>query len=188
MAKRLRSWIPRSVKLVPAAMISAIVVAVMGLLGLLNFNLGSRSGSDQTLTSDTPAEHREAADPTAGESDAAPETSPGGGTGEDSDRPAELANPTELADVLIDGDQYQLALRDPGRESVDQGSETVRERRTLEEIVELARELPGDAAGVRVRISRRFNATARADRALREALLEAGLTEDEIDHRRTLVD
>lgn len=188
MAKQSRRWIPRSIKLVPAAMVSAIVLAVMSLLGLLNFNIGAPSVSMQALNTDSsserssPAEQAEAVAPRSSTTDARPDSSvPSTLVVEDSGNTEELANPTVLADVLIDGDVYELGLQ-------RSDGEIVREARSLAEIVELALELPGDAAGVRIRISRRFAATARADRGLLEALLAAGLTEDEIDHRRTLVD
>jgi hypothetical protein len=94
--------------------------------------------------------------------------------------------------VLIDGDRYLVRLVGEGTPSVAEGETSevapLRQRRSLEDIVALARELPGDSSGVRIRISRTFDATARADLALGEALREAGLSEDEIDHRRTLVD
>lgn len=182
MAKQPRRWIPRSVKLVPAAMVSAIMLAIMSLLGWLNFNLGIPSiSTTETLTSDVPSEYEQSADPVPGDADSSAGVPEEASIEEDGESSQQAANPTELVDVLIVGDEYRLALQRPDGESI-------RESRTLEEIVELARELPGDDAGVRARISRRFNATARADRTLLEALLAAGLTEDEIDHRRTLVD
>ena len=87
----------------------------------------------------------------------------------------------ELVDVLIDGDDYLFAI---GQRDLD----FVREPKTVLEIVGAATEIDGDESGVKIRITRTFAATAQAERTLLMALNEAGLSEDEIDQRRTLVE
>lgn len=193
-----RFRILRSVKLVPAAMISAIVLAVMSLLGLLNFDVGTPSLSVDGVTSDVPPEspkqkspeeklsEEKLSEPEPREQErlTAAEVPDGGDEGAAADgteSSPEPMNPARTVDVLIDGEEYLVELHGSDGDST-------REARSLSEIVEMARASSGDAAGIRVRISRRFNAVQRADRALRDALSEAGLGHDEIDHRRTLVD
>ncbi len=198
MAKQRRFRMLRSIKLVPAAMISAIVLAVMSLLGLLNFNVGTPSLSVDGAASDAPTEspppessEPESSEPYASEpksadderwtATGAPDTADEGADADKAAAGPESLDPQATVDVLIDGEEYWVELRGAG-------GEATRESRPLSEIVEMARRSAGDGAGIRVRISRRFNAVQRADRALRDALSDAGLEQDEIDHRRTLVD
>ena len=96
----------------------------------------------------------------------------------------EISPPLEaldLVDVLIDGDDYLFAI---GQRDLD----LVREKKTVLEIVNAAKAISGDESGVKIRITRTFEATAQAERTLLTALNDAGLSEDEIDQRRTLVD
>ncbi len=190
MSKTKRRLIPTKLKLIPAAMISVIILAVMSLLGLLNFTTPSvsESSSDQTKE---PAEQT-AADAntttTEGALVAASELI-GGSFSSDSAAvdPTEVPDPTEslvpleLVDVLIDGDTYWVGV---GRRE----EEVVREARTVGEIVRASQQTEGDSSGIKTRVTRTFEATAQAERALVSALAEAGLSEDEIDQRRTLVD
>lgn len=187
--KLLRSL--RLFRLIPAALISVIVMALMSLLGLLNF--GSGVPSDPASP---PAQTAEANEPTG-------ETLLGGAEGlGGSEGPADRGrgqssgppdapvtgesvanlNPSRLLDVLIDGETFLVRVDAP----VDAGP--TRQPRRLDEIESLAGDVPGDDAGIRARVTRRFNAVARAERALLETLSNAGLTDDEIDYRRTLVD
>lgn len=174
-SKKRARLIPVSIRLIPAALISVIILALMSLFGLLDFNFGTSEGesqlnvaaqSDRTTASDEPVE--ESARSLTSEPVPAEES------------PALTAMPSGLVDVVVDGDSYQLAVG-------YRGETVVREPRTLAEIVDLARESSGDEAGIRARITRTFSATARADRELLDALQDAGLSADEIDHRRTLL-
>lgn len=198
MVEQRRFRMLRSIKLVPAAMISAIVLAVMSLLGLLNFDIGTPSLSVDGITADAPTDspppdssESDSSEPNASEPGSAdderltaadvPDAADEGTDGDKAGTASESMNPDATVDVLIDGEQYMVELRGAD-------GEATREARPLSEIVEMARMSSGDGAGIRVRISRRFNAVQRADRALRDALSDAGVEQDEIDHRRTLVD
>ena len=187
--KLLRSL--RLFRLIPAALISVIVMALMSLLGLLNF--GSGVPSDPATTPVQTAEANEPSGkdepsgkivldesdrPAANERQGSPMPPDASMTAES---PADL-NPARLLDVLIDGETFLVRVDAP----VDAGP--TRQPRRLDEIESLAGDVPGDDAGIRARVTRRFNAVARAERALLETLSNAGLTDDEIDYRRTLVD
>lgn len=177
----------RLFRLIPAALISVIVMALMSLLGLLNFGSGVPSEP-----ASPPAQTAEANEPTGEALLGGPEVLGGAerpadrGRGQSSGPPqaptsgesvANL-NPSRLLDVLIDGETFLVR--------VDAGQ--TRQPRRLDEIESLAGDVPGDDSGIRARVTRRFNAVARAERALLETLSNAGLTDDEIDYRRTLVD
>lgn len=86
----------------------------------------------------------------------------------------------EVVDVLIDGNQYLVA--------VDALDADKREAKTLDEIVAFASEVPGEPSGIRVRVARTPDAVASAEAAIMARLGEAGLTKDEIDSRRQLVE
>lgn len=176
----------RLFRLIPAALLSVIVLALMSLLGLLNFGSGVPSDPG-TAPGEIAAE---ATAPTGeailGESDRPAESGRQASPGPPdapmtAESPADL-NPARLLDVLIDGETFLVRIGSP----VDPGQ--TREPRRLDQIESLAGDVPGDDAGIRARVTRRFNAVARAERALLETLHNAGLTDDEIDYRRTLVD
>lgn len=174
-------------KLLPAAILSAIVAALLSLLGLLNTDFGSDPAADsresepevtsaQQLTaageaaSDEPARANHDRSGTAVDRAAGSSSEP---------RPSDAAYPGPV-DVLIDGDQYYVSVGRPG--PLDQ-----REPRTLSEVVELATSREGDESGVRIRVTKTFQAIARAEQRLVDDLRQAGLSGDEIDRRRTLV-
>jgi len=173
-----RTLIPRKLKLVPAALLSIIILAVLSLLGLLNFNPPSLNDSTAEQ-SESEAEVEEETESVAENSFVSADAllKP---TKTIDQEPAPL-EPLDLVDVLIDGDDYLFAVG-------QYEGEFVRETKSVAEIVAAAQESHGDASGVKIRISRTFSATAQAERTLVRALSEAGLSEDEIDQRRTLVE
>lgn len=85
-----------------------------------------------------------------------------------------------VVDVLIDGNQYLVSM-----DAVD-GDQ--REAKTLDEIIAFAAQVPGEPSGIRVRVARTPDAVASAESAIMSRLTEAGLTKDEIDSRRQLVE
>lgn len=96
-----------------------------------------------------------------------------------------------VADVMIDGDQYKLLVVDrPAGSATTSGSEVDEGRRpvALYEVVRLAKELPGEKNGIKVRIRRTALATAEAERELLAALYTAQIPDDQIDFRERLVE
>lgn len=183
--KKSRSLIPRKLKLIPAAAMSVVLLAILSLLGLLNFNppsISDSSTSDETSES----EESDASESTPAlvstellqSSPSAPESPES--TSSDSG-PSIALQPLTIVDVLIDGDDYLFAIgmRDETLE---------REPRTVAEIVDAAANVEGDSAGVKIRIARTFQATAQAENELLSALKEAGMDDDAIDQRRTLIE
>lgn len=85
-----------------------------------------------------------------------------------------------VVDVLIDGNQYLV--------SIDAADSSQREAKTLDEIIALAAQVPGEPSGIRVRVARTPDAVASAESAIMSRLTEAGRTKDEIDSRRQLVE
>ncbi|TWU42315.1 hypothetical protein [Novipirellula artificiosorum] len=176
MADKKRLRIPLSFKVVPAAIVAAIAFVVMSLMGLLNFNVPG-VGESSEHTNPTPMVSMEPSSQLTSRST--------------TDAPSRLSSevPSQLppfdayapVDVIIDGDEYWV-----GVEKKD--DQWVRQMRTLEQIVQAALKSKGDSAGVKVRVTRTFDATAQAALALSEGLNEAGLLGDEVDERRTLVD
>lgn len=90
--------------------------------------------------------------------------------------------PLAVADVRIDGAEYWVLRRlaSDGRE--------VREPLSAEQVVALADRMPGDPAGVKVRVARTPDAEAGAVDDLMDALSAAGLVDDQIDYRTRLVE
>lgn len=170
-----RKLIPRKLKLIPAALLSVIILAVLSLLGLLNFNPPSLNDS---TAEQSESENQEENQPPLEQSFVSAEmlTQPA----ENAAEQTEPLQPMEMVDVLIDGDDYLYAIG-------MRNGEAVRESRSVAEIVSAVSTTAGDTSGVKVRITRTFDATAQAERTLVSALNEAGLSEDEIDQRRTLV-
>ncbi|MCM2369031.1 hypothetical protein [Aporhodopirellula aestuarii] len=84
-----------------------------------------------------------------------------------------------VVDILIDGNQY-LVLKAAG--------ETEREPMSIEQIIAFAGTIEGEPNGILVRVSRTPDAIAAAEAAVMRRLSEAGLTDDQIDSRRQLVD
>jgi hypothetical protein len=173
MSKKRRLHILRKLAIGPAAIIAAIIFAVLSLLGLLNFNPPSVTDS----STDAPDEQAEMTGQQARVAVAIKSADPEQAAGVA--QPATLA-PLEVVDVVIDGDVYWVGT---GK----QNDTVVRQPRTIGEIIQACGQSEGDPSGVRIRVTRTFEATARAERALVSALTDAGLTDDEIDVRRTLV-
>lgn len=96
----------------------------------------------------------------------------------------------ELIDVLIVGDQYQVAsIVDSGATADKSEDEPLtRSVMSIDEIVAAVSLATGGRSGVRVRIRRTPSAIAIAETFLLDRLGEAGLDEDEIDRRRRLVE
>lgn len=92
-----------------------------------------------------------------------------------------------LADVLIDGDKYLLLTHDV-KDPEDALSHEHRKEVALFEVVRLARELPGDKTGIKVRIWRTPSATAEAEGQLKSSLKGADIADDKIDYRNKLVE
>ncbi|MDF1841865.1 MAG: hypothetical protein P1U77_10545 [Rubripirellula sp.] len=182
--KKSRKLIPGKLKLIPAAAISAAIFAILSLLGLLNFNPPSLNDADST---NVDADDQQSVASVSEQSVISTELLQGPTAPPEPAKDTAMAEPTppleelELVDVLIDGDDYLFAI---GQRELD----FVREPKTVLEIVNAATEIHGDESGVKIRITRTFAATAQAERTLLMALSEAGLSEDEIDQRRTLVE
>jgi len=83
-------------------------------------------------------------------------------------RSSETHNP-DVLHVLIDGRNYAIVK--------PEGDKPV----TLEELLEQIQHFPGDRQGTRVRVSRTPASRTTAEIQLRDALVKAGLSEDEID-------
>ena len=170
-----RRWIPRSFKVVPLALASAILFVVLSVLGLLNFSTGS--GESDTVD---PSPESAVAEQAPEETAELPQVAVVPEDVEEPDDSDASPEPLALLDVLIDGDLYwvstQLGVSDPPREL-----------RGLPEILAASEIATGDNAGVKVRVSRTFNATAQAEWELMAGLKDVGMSEDEIDQRRTLV-
>jgi hypothetical protein len=92
-----------------------------------------------------------------------------------------------LADVLIDGDKY-LLLTHEHKDTSGPGPAEHRKEVALYEVLRLARELPGDSTGIKVRIWRTPTATAEAESALKASLSGADISADQIDYRNRLVE
>ena len=113
----------------------------------------------------------------------------GDGTGGKNKEPSDIVNSTKTPEtspinkveppgvelgkvvvVLIDGDQYKV-LNSPEAGTYDVDNYR---RVSLDRIVKMAKVVEGDS-GIKVRIGMRDNSTPRAERELRDALLNAGL-------------
>ncbi|MFN0054209.1 MAG: hypothetical protein ACKV0T_18695 [Planctomycetales bacterium] len=89
---------------------------------------------------------------------------------EGSDSPRESAdNDPRVLHVRIDGKAYAIVTAKGARDS------------SLEQLVSQVDRHPGDDQGIRVRVSRRPNSKPSAEIKLRDALVEAGVAEEEID-------
>lgn len=86
---------------------------------------------------------------------------------DDGDRDSLSPGPGDRLTVLIRGDRYELVREDRNVPV------------TLEEIVELVREMPGDDDGIRVVITHDPTGVSGAQSDLEQALATAGLTRDE---------
>lgn len=184
--KKNRTLIPKKLKLIPAAAMSVVVLAVLSLLGLLNFNPPSLSDSNSAEEASETEREAETSNSALVSTDApqvAAESDSDTSTQETESSPteSEVINPLELVDVLIDGDRYLMAIG-------QRGEDLVREARTVAEIVEACLATAGDSSGVKIRVTRTFEATAQAEKTLMTAVKQSGLVEDQIDQRRTLVD
>lgn len=73
-----------------------------------------------------------------------------------------------------------LHVRINGREYAIVQGERV-ERVALDQLVARVQDYPGDSRGIRVRVTRLPNSKTTAELQLKEALVQAGLSEDEID-------
>lgn len=93
----------------------------------------------------------------------------------------ELADPPRpnVVDILIDGNQYLVQT---------QTGKTERKPMTLDQILAYAGTAPGNENGIRVRIARTPDAVAAAEASVMRKLSDAGLTIDQIDARRQLVE
>ena len=89
----------------------------------------------------------------------------------ETDRPVPTDDP-QVLQVLIDDRQYAIAERGENRMEYRPAA--------LEALVEAARQHAGNADGIRVRVARRKSRAAIEIR-LRDELLKAGLTEDNIE-------
>ena len=176
-----------TMKLVPASIVGVLIIAALAILGMLDFDFGlptGQTGSASSREAETDSETMvnladaptESAEPLQQDLQEPEPVIPS-----DTVSPSVAVQPTEMIDVIVDGDTYLVG-------TVRRGGTTVREPLTVDEVVGLAEVMSGDPSGVKVRISRTFDATARADTALFEQLKEAGLSDDEIDRRRTLVE
>jgi hypothetical protein len=79
--------------------------------------------------------------------------------------------------IAVDGDRLTVLISGSSYLIVE---ETGRTPATLEEIVELARQMPGDDDGIRVQIEHDATGTSGAQTDLEQALRDAGLTPDEL--------
>lgn len=159
-----------------AAKVGVVAAVALGLLGLFSFSfpgLGGTDGGtgdgDVQVKTESPAPETETPD----------EDNTSEPAGPAKEQPS--LQPLDLVDVVIDGDDYWVGI------GIKDG-DVVRETKTLEQITAACATVPGDESGVTVRVSRTFQATAQAERALMSALTDASINEDAIDHRRTLTD
>ena len=89
-------------------------------------------------------------------------------------------------DVIIDGDRYLIATKD----QTEATKESISQRKSVavDEVVRLAKDLPGEANGIKVRIWRTSEATAQAEQQLLASLGAADVPADVIDSRSRLVE
>ncbi|MEM6978941.1 MAG: hypothetical protein AAF539_04680 [Planctomycetota bacterium] len=148
------------------------VVAVAVASQFVDFGLGFQQGGDP----EEPTEVRDEATPDRVAIDA------------DSMivEPTEESSPTtepqipEVVDIRIDGEQYWVITDASNPES--------RVPLTLDEITSLIAEVPGEANGIKVRVTRTANAIALAEAGLITHLRESGINDDQVDSRRQLVE
>jgi hypothetical protein len=155
----------RKLAIGPPAILAAMIVVLLSLLGWIRFQLPS-------VTDSAPEDRQGQQEPAAQvNSLVAVESQPG---------TPETTPSAVLVDVLIDGDSYWV-------QTGQRSGKALREIKSLEQITRACEQVKGDAGGVRIRVTRTFAATAQAEQSLVAALAGAGLADDEIDLRRTLV-
>tara|TARA_R110002049_G_scaffold4601_5_gene32228 strand:- start:320185 stop:320712 length:528 start_codon:yes stop_codon:yes gene_type:complete len=162
MAKRIRKTV-RNGLLIGGSVITLAIIGILSTFRLDVPSLKEPGDATEQEVETTPTERLT--------SDAAPIS--------DSPDAIDRASP-EILDVLIDGDDYFV--------SDGVGAVSARQRMTASRISMTARELPGDAQGVKVLVRRTFDATAQAEQVLLDALTQGGLIKDQIDVRQQLVD
>lgn len=84
--------------------------------------------------------------------------------------PAEALANDGVMDIVIDGETY-LVKQSGG----------TRIKLTLDEIIERAPQMPGNADGKRVKVARKRSSVYAAERELKEELSAAGVSEEQID-------
>jgi len=177
MPSKKRSLVPRSAKVVPLAAASAVVFVALSLMGLLNFNA---PGINDPSTNDLLIESTDRKEAEGeGEMDN-PDAQALVGV-EAIELEESTLEPIPVVDILIDGDAYLVATS-------KRDNQWMREKWTIDQMVDSAKSVAGDGSGIKVRIARTFSATAQAEQALVSALSEAGISADAIDQRRTLVE
>ncbi|WP_047813731.1 hypothetical protein [Rhodopirellula islandica] len=141
----------------------------------LDFGLGFQSGEAPSVST-SPDGSSAILDAIVASEEDSPEEAP---TEPASESPLPLITP-EIVDVLIDGESYLVITNANQPEQ--------RNALALEALLSAVDAAPGDASGIKVRISRTPSAIAMAEEFLLEQLRQSGLDEDEIDRRRQLVE
>ncbi|WP_286762405.1 MULTISPECIES: hypothetical protein [Rhodopirellula] len=141
----------------------------------LDFGLGFRSGESPSVSTNPDGSSAILDAIVASEEDTSEETE----TNSETETPLPVVTP-EIVDVLIDGESYLVVT--------DANQPEQREALALEALLSAVQAAPGDASGIKVRISRTPSAIAMAEEFLLEQLRQSGLDEDEIDRRRQLVE
>lgn len=175
--------------------VGAVGLIALGLMYLPDFDFGSLGvpagdGTEVTLDPTNPDQADEAEIEPAPTFDGAPVAAddpadPADGMaagGPDGGPAAEESTPLAVVDVLVDGGEY-FVLRRFASDGLP-----IRDPMTLSGVLDLASRVPGDAAGLKVRISRTPDAIAGATDDLRDALRNAGFEEDQVDYRLRLVE
>lgn len=176
MAKSKKSFVTRALVVTG----SVITLAILAILGQLNLDLPSFSTATEEATESTNEELIEQADRVEVESRSSQLLTSVDELNESSeDRTFDsTADPTLPVDVVIDGDKYLVeSVTQAGRSSVQ-----------LPQVVAAVQNVEGDDQGIKIRVRRTFDATAEAEDALLAALAENGISDDEIDFRRQLID
>lgn len=156
-------------KRIPLAVGGGIALLVAS--QFLDFGLGFQSGDAPSVSTNPDGSSAILDAIVASEEDAVDQTEP---------EPSPLVATPEIIDVLIDGESYLVVTNANQPEQ--------RESLTLEALLSAVQAAPGDASGIKVRISRTPSAIAMAEEFLLEQLQQSGVDEDEIDRRRQLVE
>jgi hypothetical protein len=141
----------------------------------LDFGLGFRSGESPSVSTNPDGSSAILDAIVASEEDSSEETE----TKSETETVLPVVTP-KIVDVLIDGESYLVIT--------DANQPEQRDALTLETLLAAVEAAPGDASGIKVRVSRTPSAIAMAEEFLLEQLRQSGLDEDEIDRRRQLVE
>lgn len=157
-------------------------IAVLVASQFFNFGIGFRGGSQN--------EASDVADAPDASTDSSPAETPPVLTDAQAEPTEDLAiltppsssTPTApvVCDVLIVGDRYMVAT--------DPAAPELRTALSIDEVLAMTGRVAGESSGIRIRIARTPSAIALAESALLRRLTDAGVSDDQVDSRRQLVE